>query len=233
VRHHFVVAPGHLFCLSFGTTAIAEDAPLLDELAARFELVGDPPGATPAAGGGDDDESIRPRPAIRIDEALRRRAGPYSTRARRVLVAAHEEAIGRRAAAVDEEHLLAGVAAVEGSAGLAILDRLGGSRERLRQALESILPPVPPAADQGAAGAEPEVVSLPLGERLEPTLTLAEEEARSLGLDYVGVEHLVLALLRPGTGPAHELVSRLGVPADAVRAVLRKHLDTQHAAQSR
>ena len=134
--------------------------------------------------------------------------GPYSARARRVLVAAHEEAIGRQAAAVDEEHLLAGLAAVDGLAGLAILAQLGVSRERLHHALESILPAVPgrgrPRPRRRRAGAR----SLPLGEHLQRTLTLAEEEARALGLDYVGVEHFVLALLRRGTGPAHEVLSR-------------------------
>lgn len=227
-RHHFVVAAGHLFCLSFGTTAIEEDAPLLDELTARFEFIGDPPGASsPSAAGSTAAETQPPLPAIRIDADLRRRIGPYTVRARRVLVVAHEEAVRRHAPAVDQEHVLAGIALVAGSAGLVILANLGISQEQLQRALESILPPAPTAAEHGeptAAGSEPEVVSLRFTERAERTLTLAEEEARSLGQSYVGVEHLVLSLLRQDTGPAAELLARLGVTADAALAALRKHL---------
>jgi hypothetical protein len=46
---------------------------------------------------------------------------------------------------------------------------------------------------------------------------LAEEEARGLGHNYVGTEHLLLGLAREGEGVAARALARLNVDADAVR----------------
>ena len=49
-------------------------------------------------------------------------------------------------------------------------------------------------------------------------VVLAQEEARLLGHDYIGTEHLLLGLLRETEGSACRVLRSLGVSGDAVRA---------------
>jgi ATP-dependent Clp protease ATP-binding subunit ClpC len=48
-------------------------------------------------------------------------------------------------------------------------------------------------------------------------LELAVEEARSLGHNYVGTEHLLLGLIREGEGMAAKVLLELGVDRKRVR----------------
>ncbi|WP_079008955.1 Clp protease N-terminal domain-containing protein [Streptomyces sp. XY431] len=49
-------------------------------------------------------------------------------------------------------------------------------------------------------------------------VTLAQEEARTLGYHYVGTEHLLLALLRYKDGPARQALTALGISLEPARA---------------
>ena len=54
------------------------------------------------------------------------------------------------------------------------------------------------------------------------SVVLAQEEARELRHNYIGTEHLLLGLLRQGSGPGPRALARLGIVHDDVRAdVLR------------
>ena len=50
------------------------------------------------------------------------------------------------------------------------------------------------------------------------TVVTAQAEARALGHNYVGTEHLLLALLREGSHPAGAALARLGLDHDGVRS---------------
>jgi Ca2+:H+ antiporter len=58
-----------------------------------------------------------------------------------------------------------------------------------------------------------------LSESAEQALARAREEARRLGHDAIGAEHILLALLRPG-GTAEPILRRIGLNPDEVRAKL-------------
>ncbi len=58
-----------------------------------------------------------------------------------------------------------------------------------------------------------------MSESAEQALAQAREEARRLGHDSIGAEHILLALLRPG-GMAEPVLRRLGLEPDQVRARL-------------
>jgi Ca2+:H+ antiporter len=58
-----------------------------------------------------------------------------------------------------------------------------------------------------------------LSDSAEEALALAREEARRLGHDSIGAEHILLALLRPG-GMAEPVLRRIGLKPDDVRARL-------------
>jgi hypothetical protein len=244
VRHYYVVAPGApggqtlLFCLTLGTTGAEEDARLFDELAARFDLIGDPPGTALAGdSGAPAEEPASDSSAALSVEGVRHGDGPYAARVRRVLVAAHDEALRRGAETVDEEHVLAGMVSAEEAVGLgALLGELGITPEQLRMALDSMLPPVtaesavgPPAPVVGQDAVGQGAASLPFSERVQRTLALAEESGRATGRAYVGLEDVAEILLARETGPTAALLKRLGLTADAARTSLeraRRQTDT-------
>ena len=58
--------------------------------------------------------------------------------------------------------------------------------------------------------------------RAQTALRLAESSAATLGDDFIGTEHLLIGLLEEKTGPAAQILSRLGVTTDEVREILRE-----------
>jgi ATP-dependent Clp protease ATP-binding subunit ClpC len=55
-------------------------------------------------------------------------------------------------------------------------------------------------------------------ERARRVVVLAQEEARLLGHDYIGTEHILLGLVHEKAGVAGRVLERLGISVDAVRA---------------
>jgi Clp amino terminal domain, pathogenicity island component len=56
--------------------------------------------------------------------------------------------------------------------------------------------------------------------RAKKTLTLSLRESEALHDNYIGVQHLTLALLRPHDGTVPEILSALGAPATSLRAAI-------------
>lgn len=54
-------------------------------------------------------------------------------------------------------------------------------------------------------------------ERARMVIVVSVEEARLLGHDYVGTEHLLLGLIREGDGVAAQLLIKRGADLDSVR----------------
>jgi len=59
-------------------------------------------------------------------------------------------------------------------------------------------------------------------DRARRVVVLAQEEARELGHNYIGTEHLLLGLLRDGEGIAARALEALGIRLDAVRQEIRQ-----------
>ncbi|MCQ8191120.1 Clp protease N-terminal domain-containing protein [Streptomyces rugosispiralis] len=125
--------------------------------------------------------------------------GRFTTRARNTVVAASNEA---RAASNDEirpEHLALGLLhEPEGLAAKAILAQ-GVLLDTVRQAATEALPP--------AAGKVPELLPYDAGAR--KVLELTFREALRLGHNYIGTEHILLALLEHEGGAG--LLTGLGI----------------------
>lgn len=66
-------------------------------------------------------------------------------------------------------------------------------------------------------------------ERAQKVLFLAQEEARRLGQDYVGTEHLLLGLIREGSGIAAKTLQSMGVDLAAVQAEVEKMIGRNDA----
>ncbi|MEW6095241.1 MAG: ATP-dependent Clp protease ATP-binding subunit [bacterium] len=61
-------------------------------------------------------------------------------------------------------------------------------------------------------------------ERARRVLQLAQEEAKRLGHDYLGTEHILLALIREGEGVAAEVLNSLGVNLESIRIEVEKQV---------
>lgn len=59
-------------------------------------------------------------------------------------------------------------------------------------------------------------------EKANKALNLAVESAESLGHTYIGSEHMILGLLKEGSGVAAEVLTKLGVHADTMESTIRQ-----------
>ncbi|MEU5534952.1 Clp protease N-terminal domain-containing protein [Streptomyces sp. NPDC020362] len=127
----------------------------------------------------------------------------YTPRARNVVMAAHNEAVAARTPEGRPEHLVLGLLAEpEGLAAKAITAQ-GVVLDAVRQAAAAALPP--------AAEEVPDLV--PYGPEAKKVLELTFREALRLGHNYIGTEHLLLALLEHENGEG--VLSGLGITKEA------------------
>ncbi len=63
-------------------------------------------------------------------------------------------------------------------------------------------------------------------EKANKALNLAITSAQELGNDYIGSEHVVLGLLKEGSGVAYTVMNKLGVTAEAYENLIRQRIGT-------
>ncbi|MFB7507859.1 Clp protease N-terminal domain-containing protein [Streptomyces broussonetiae] len=136
----------------------------------------------------------------------------YTTRARNVVVAAHNEAVAARNPECRPEHLVLGLLAdPEGLAATAITVQ-GVLLDSVRQAATAALPP--------AADDVPDLI--PYAPEAKKALELTFREALRLGHNYIGTEHILLALLEQENGQG--VLSGLGITKAGTETYLAKVL---------
>ncbi|GAA2948939.1 Clp protease N-terminal domain-containing protein [Streptomyces griseoincarnatus] len=143
----------------------------------------------------------------------------YTPRARNTVMAGHNEAQAARNAEMAPEHLVLGLLAEpQGLAAKAITEQ-GVTVEAVREAARAALPP--------AAEDAPELV--PYNSAAKKVLELTFREALRLGHNYIGTEHVLLALLEHENGTG--VLSGLGVTKDAteryVAEMLAQYVETK------
>jgi hypothetical protein len=142
----------------------------------------------------------------------------YTVRARNVVMAAQNEARAAASAEIGVGHLILGLLAEpDAIAGQAIIAQ-GVSLDAVRQGVTPTLPP----------GTDPAPELVPFDARAKKVLELTFREALQLGHNYVGTEHLLLALLEDedGTGP----LSALGLTKYAAQGQVAAVLGTVQVA---
>ncbi|OQX82089.1 MAG: hypothetical protein B6D56_00785 [Candidatus Omnitrophica bacterium 4484_70.1] len=132
----------------------------------------------------------------------------FTERARKVLVLAKEEARRFNHDYIGTEHILLGLIREGEGVACAVLQNLGVDLNRLRRELERLISPGSIATIGG---------DLPFTPRAKKALELAAEEARNLGHNYIGTEHILLGLLREEEGLAAQVLYSLGVDLRKVR----------------
>jgi ATP-dependent Clp protease ATP-binding subunit ClpC len=160
--------------------------------------------------------------------ALREAFGPYierfTDRAIEVMAVARDEANSRRHAFVAPEHVLLALSRVKAGPGRIALQGLGVDLAQERSALESALEPALAAMSAVETGKE-----VARSARTQDLLRQAREQATALHHNYVGTEHLLLALLAVGSNAASELLLRGGVTVEGFRDELLRLLGSQPA----
>ena len=145
----------------------------------------------------------------RLLHGRRRRPGfqRFTDRARQVVVLAQEDARALNHNYVGTEHILLGLVHEGKGVAAKTLEYLGISLEGVRQEAEEIIG----RGQQAVPG------RIPFTPRAKKVLELSLREAMQLGHNYVGTEHLLLALIREGEGVAAQVLVRLGANLDRVR----------------
>ncbi|MBE9482293.1 MAG: ATP-dependent Clp protease ATP-binding subunit [Chloroflexi bacterium] len=146
----------------------------------------------------------------------------FSERARRVLTLAQEEAQHFNHSYIGTEHILLGLVREEEGMAAKVLNNLGVSLSKVRSAVEFII----------GRSEKPNISEIGLTPRAKRVIELAIDEARHLGHNYIGTEHLLLGLLREGEGVAAGVLDSLGITIERVRAEI-VHTLSQGAPRSR
>ncbi|MGW2641792.1 Clp protease N-terminal domain-containing protein [Streptomyces sp. NPDC001348] len=136
----------------------------------------------------------------------------YTPRARNAVMAAHNESVAARNPEGRPEHLVLGLLAEpEGLAAKAVTAQ-GVPLDAVRRAASAALPP--------AAENAPDLV--PYGPEAKKVLELTFREALRLGHNYIGTEHILLALLEHENGEG--VLSGLGISKAATEEYIGKVL---------
>lgn len=144
--------------------------------------------------------------------------GRFTERAQRVIVLAQEEARRLNYNYVGTEHLLLGL--VREGEGLAAraLQSLGIDLEKVRAEVEKVI-------GRGTATGHGEIGFTPRAKKV--VMELSFDEARLLGHNYIGTEHILLGLIREGEGVAARVLENLGADLDKVRKTVIQLLGGQ------
>ena len=132
----------------------------------------------------------------------------FTERARKVIILAKEEARRFNHDYIGTEHLLLGLIREGEGVAAAVLQKMGLSLQNIRLEIEKLVQPGPTTQILG---------DIPFTPRAKKALELAAEEARSLGHNYIGTEHLLLGLIREGEGVASQVLMNLGLDLNKVR----------------
>ncbi|GIM46090.1 negative regulator of genetic competence ClpC/MecB [Collibacillus ludicampi] len=156
--------------------------------------------------------------------------GRFTERAQKVLALAQEEASRLGHNGVGTEHILLGLVREGGGIAAKALMSLDLSSEKIQKEVEKII-----GRGQGTTSV------MAYTPRAKKVIELSIDEARKLGHNYVGTEHILLGLIREGEGVAARVLANLGVSLNKARQQVLQllggdgsdvHQDSQQAANT-
>jgi prophage maintenance system killer protein len=160
----------------------------------------------------------RRRPGERRDPFHR-----FTDRARMVVVLAQDEARRLGHNYIGTEHVLLGLIGMGDGVAAKVLEVMGITGDAVRHRIEEII-------DCGEGTPSGHIPFTPRAKRA--MLECALWEARQLGHDYIGTEHLLLGLLREDRGLAAEVLADLGADHARVRQQLTRLLSGRRDSES-
>jgi ATP-dependent Clp protease ATP-binding subunit ClpC len=142
----------------------------------------------------------------------------FTEKAIKVIMLAQEEARRLGHNFVGTEQILLGLIGEGTGVAAKVLKSMGVNLKDARIEVEKII----------GRGSGFVAVEIPFTPRAKRVLELSLEEARQLGHNYIGTEHLLLGLIREGEGVAARVLENLGVDLSKVRTqVIRMLGETQ------
>src|ERR687898_759946 len=149
-------------------------------------------------------------------------ADRFTVKSQEALAAAQRLAATRHNPEVAPQHLLLALLEQDGGIVVPVLRRAGGDPERVRRLANEALDAAPTVSGDASAPA--------LGQDLISLLQAADDEARSMGDEYVSTEHLLLAL---AAQPAIDAGASRDQLAEAVEQVRGPHRVTDQNPEDR
>ncbi|MET7993915.1 Clp protease N-terminal domain-containing protein [Amycolatopsis sp. NPDC005232] len=145
---------------------------------------------------------------------IQRVYGRYTLLARNVVVAAQRAANEARSPGIDTVHLVLGLITEPSALAAGIIVFQGVTLEAVKEAAEAKLPePVDPVPDP-----------MPFSAGAKKTLELTLREGLRMGHNYIGTEHILLALLEQGEGAGYEVLTGLGITKEPAEAKIQEAL---------
>src|SRR6266404_2108368 len=133
----------------------------------------------------------------------------FTDRTRHVVVLAQEEATMLGHDYIGTEHLLLGILHEGSNVAARALVSLGISLDAMRQAIEGVIGRgTQPAAESG---------HIPFTPRAKKVLELSLRESLQLGANFIGPEHILLALIRERRDVAAQVLAGAGVDLNRTR----------------
>jgi len=139
----------------------------------------------------------------------------FTERARKVILLAKQEAKRFNHDYIGTEHVLLGLLREGEGVAAAVLQSLGMNLNNIRLEVEKLVQVGPSTVVSG---------DLPFTPKAKKVMELAMEEARNLGHNYIGTEHLLLGLIREGEGVASQVFMNMGLDLERVREEVIKLL---------
>jgi ATP-dependent Clp protease ATP-binding subunit ClpC len=138
----------------------------------------------------------------------------FTERAKKVLTLAQEEAERSHHSYIGTEHLLLGLLREGEGLAAKVLNNLGIEINKVRATIESVL------------GRNERIIIQQIipTSRVKKVIEISFEEARRMGNNYVGTEHLLLGLLIEGEGIAAHVLEDLGASLEKVRGEIDRLL---------
>jgi len=139
----------------------------------------------------------------------------FTERARKVIILAKEEARRFNHDYIGTEHILLGLIKEGEGVAAAVLQSLGLNLHTLRLEVEKLVRVGPSTIISG---------DIPFTPKAKKALELSMDEARRMGHNYIGTEHLLLGLIREGEGAASHILLNQGLDLKRVRSEIMKLL---------
>ena len=146
----------------------------------------------------------------------------FTEKSRQAILLSQAEAIRTGAGDVETEHLLLALVQLAESGDITSLQTMGVNSQSIREYIESQIQ----AGNMVGAGAK-------LSPQAKRVLELAADEARRMQLNYIGTEHLLLALLREKDGLASTALKRQGLKLYRAREQVQERLEIGTEKQQR
>ena len=125
----------------------------------------------------------------------------FTDKGRKIIVLAREEAERHQNDYLGTEHLVLAILRESDGIALMIIKKMGLSSEQVRLEIERNLP---------GGGTTMTFGEIPFSPRVKKVIEYAVEEARLLGHNHIGGEHLLLGLLREEEGIGGKILRSLG-----------------------